>query len=203
MTATQTPQTPGAGAAEPAGSAPDTAGWWVGRGGLVVPLILAAFSTYLLIGVVTMEVAKGADWPGPDFFPLIVAVAGYVVAVLLAIKYVREPEPAVPNVFSEMDDVSQAEREEAEAAAKVKYRLFSDWRCLAWAIGGFAAFAFLLVPAGWIVAAALLFWCVARSMDSRRPLWDIVVALTVSSITYLAFDVLLGMNLPSGILGGL
>lgn len=177
--------------------------WWTGRSGLVVPLILAAFSTYLLVGVLTMEIPKGADWPGPDFFPLIVAVVGYVVAALLAIKYVRQPEPALPNVYSELDDVSQAERDEAEAAAKVKYRFFSDWRCLAWAIGGFAAFALILVPAGWIVAAALLFWCVARAMDSKRPLWDVFVALAVSSFAYLAFDVLLGMNLPSGILGGL
>jgi putative tricarboxylic transport membrane protein len=188
--------------AQPTEAAP-AAGWFAGRSGLVVPLILAAFSTYLLVGVLTMEVPEGTDWPGPDFFPLLVAIAGYIVSALLVVKYIRQPEPAVPNVYSELDDVSAAERAEAEAAAKVRYRFFSDWRCLAWAIGGFAAFALILMPAGWIVAAALLFWCVARAMDSRRPLWDVVVALTVSSVAYLAFDVLLGMNLPSGILGGL
>ena len=39
-------------------------------------------------------------------------------------------------------------------------------------------------------------------MDSRTPLRDVVVALTVSSIVYLAFGVALGLNLPSGLIGG-
>lgn len=177
--------------------------WWTGRSGLVIPAILAAFSTYLMVGIATMKIPEGTDPPGPEFFPMIVAIAGYVVAILLAIKYIRTREPAEPNVFSELDDVSQAERAAAEAAASVKYRFFSDWRCIAWAVGGFLAFALLLLPAGWIIAAALLFWCVARAMDSRRPLWDVGVSLAVSSLAYLAFDVLLGMNLPSGVLGGL
>ena len=30
-------------------------GWWTGRSGLVIPLILAAFSTYLVIGNLTMH----------------------------------------------------------------------------------------------------------------------------------------------------
>mgnify|MGYP007004606194 CR=1 FL=1 len=36
--------------------------WWHGRSGLLVPLILGAFSTYLLIGILTMEVAEDSDF---------------------------------------------------------------------------------------------------------------------------------------------
>ncbi|TFI01647.1 tripartite tricarboxylate transporter TctB family protein [Micrococcus lylae] len=179
-----------------------SAGFGHGRSGLVVPLILAVFSTYLLIGVLTMEVPEGTDPPGPTFFPTIVLVAGYVIAVLLALRILKTPEPAEPATFGEHDDVSAEERRAAEEAAAVQYPTFTDWRCVAWAVGGFLAFAALLQFAGWILAAALLFWCVARSMDSRTPLRDVVVALTVSSIVYLAFSVALGLNLPSGLIGG-
>lgn len=179
-----------------------SAGFGHGRSGLVVPLILAVFSTYLLIGVLTMEVPEGTDPPGPTFFPTIVLVAGYVIAVLLALRILKTPEPAEPATFGEHDDVSDEERRAAEEAAAVQYPTFTDWRCVAWAVGGFLAFAALLQFAGWILAAALLFWCVARSMDSRTPLRDVVVALTVSSIVYLAFGVALGLNLPSGLIGG-
>lgn len=173
-----------------------------GRSGLVIPLILAAFSTYLLIGLLTMEIPGGADSPGPQFFPAIVMVAGYVVAVALALRLLRTPEPAQPAVYGEHEQVSDEERRAAEEAAAVRYPTFTDWRCVAWAVGGFLGFAAVLTVAGWILSAALLFWCVARAMDSRTPLRDLVVALTVSSLVYLAFGVALGLNLPSGILGG-
>ncbi|XNZ00786.1 tripartite tricarboxylate transporter TctB family protein [Micrococcus luteus] len=179
-----------------------SAGFGHGRSGLVVPLILAAFSTYLLVGVFTMEVPEGTDPPGPAFFPTIVLVAGYVVAVLLALRIVKTPEPAEPATFGEHEDVSEEERLAAEEASAVEYPTFTDWRCVAWALGGFLAFSALLQFAGWIIAAALLFWCVARAMDSRTPLRDLVVALTVSSLVYLAFGVALGLNLPSGLIGG-
>ena len=42
----------------------------------------------------------------------------------------------------------------------------------------------------------------ARGFGSRRPLFDISLALLVSSAIYLAFTVGLGLTLPSGILGG-
>lgn len=180
-----------------------TAAWWTGRSGLVIPVILAAFSTYLLVGVFTMEVPAGTASPGPKFFPTLVIVAGYTVSMLLVVKYVRQPEIAEPARYSEHDDVSDQARAEADAAAQVKYRFFSDWVCVAWAAGGFLAFALLLIPVGWIIAGALLFWCIARSMGSRRPLLDLAVAFMMSSIVYLAFGVLLGLNLPSGLLGGL
>lgn len=203
--------------------------WWHGRSGLLVPLILAAFSTYLLIGLLTMEVPEDVDPPGPQFFPMIIMVAGFVIAVLLAIAIIRNPEPvdvdeeipaeaaeakafstpvtsavAASRLSPHEEDEPQADREAlAEArAADVTHRTHSDFRALGWAVGGFAAFAAILEFAGWILAAALLFWCVARAMGSRRPLFDLTVALTFSSLVYIAFAVLLGLNLPSGIVGG-
>lgn len=203
--------------------------WWHGRSGLLVPLILGAFSTYLLIGILTMDVAEDVDPPGPQFFPMIIMIAGYAITVLLAIAIIRNPEPVDADAIAPAEAVEDkafstpvtsavaasrlAPHEEDEPTSDLKaiaearaedttHRTHSDFVSLGWAVGGFAAFAAILEFAGWIIAAALLFWCVARAMGSRRPLFDLTLALTVSSLVYIAFDVLLGLNLPSGILGG-
>ncbi|MCD1287506.1 MULTISPECIES: tripartite tricarboxylate transporter TctB family protein [unclassified Brevibacterium] len=203
--------------------------WWEGRSGLIVPVIMAAFSTYLLVGILTMEVAEDADQPGPQFFPMLIMIVGYAITVLLTIAYIRNPEPVdvsdelpaeaeeekafstpVTSAVSasrmdphEEDEPSRDRQALAEArAADSKHRTHSDFVSLAWGAGGFAAFALILEFAGWIIAAALLFWCVARSMGSKKPLFDLTVALTFSSLVYIAFAVMLGLNLPSGILGG-
>lgn len=156
--------------------------FWEGRSGLVMPAVIAAFSLYLLIGVLTMDVGD-ADFPGPRFFPTILAVLGLVLAVIIAIGALRT-------------------RELPENKSGGTWRFHSDFQSLAWSVGGFLAFAVLLPWLGWILAAALLFWCVARGFGSRRPLFDILLALFMSSLAYLGFSVAVGLNLPSGILGG-
>ena len=170
---------------EHTGQAPEGSrrGFFAGRSGLLFPLLLAAASTWILVGNATMPVPEGTDFPGPRFYPTLLAVAGYVLAALLTVQYLRAPEH--PEQHSEKT-----------------YAWFTDWVSVAWCVGGFLAFALLLAPLGWILAAALLFWCVARGMGSRRPLFDISVALLVSSAIYLAFAVALGLPLPSGVLGG-
>lgn len=61
----------------------------------------------------------------------------------------------------------------------------------------------LLDVLGWILAAALMFWCVTRAFGGKRPLFDISVALLVSSAVFVVFGVGLDLALPSGLLGGL
>ncbi|GAA1754853.1 tripartite tricarboxylate transporter TctB family protein [Kocuria aegyptia] len=186
-TSTTTPGVAGRGQGDvPGGPAAAPAGrksWWDGRSGLVVPLLLAAFSTYLLLGILTMEVPEGTDFPGPKFFPGILMVAGYVLAALLVLHYLRSPEH--PEELSEST-----------------YRTHSDWSAVVWSAAGFLVFALTIEFLGWILAAAVLFWAVARGFGSRRALFDISLALVLSSAIYLAFSAGLGLNLPSGILGG-
>ncbi|UWX97368.1 tripartite tricarboxylate transporter TctB family protein [Arthrobacter zhaoxinii] len=157
--------------------------WWDGRSGLLLSLLMVLFSTYLLIGILTMDVGEGTDFPGPKFFPGILMVAGYVLAVLLALHYLRSPEHPT------------------ETSART-YRTFTDWSAVLWSAGGFLLFALTLETLGWIIGAAVLFWFVAKGFGSRRPLFDVSFALLISSAIYLAFSVGLGLNLPSGILGG-
>lgn len=163
--------------------APPGAGALAGRSGLLFPLVLAAASTWIVVNNAAMTLPEGTDFPGPRFFPNLLAIAGYVIAALLTIHYLRNPEhpeetPGRTNAW------------------------FSDWGALAWCGGGFLAFALLLDGLGWILAATLLFWCTARGMGSRRALFDITLGLVLASAIYLAFVAGLGLNLPSGVLGG-
>ena len=81
-------------------------------------------------------------------------------------------------------------------------RAFSDWRALGTVLASLVACIVLLVPAGWIIAAAVLFWGVSYALGSRRPLFDVSVALVMSSVIQLIFGAALGLNLPAGFLEG-
>ncbi|BDH56814.1 tripartite tricarboxylate transporter TctB family protein [Tsukamurella sp. PLM1] len=153
-----------------------------GYGALIVPGILAVASTLVVIGNLTMQ-EQSSDSPGPTFFPWVLAVAGYGLAAALAAHYVRNP-----------DEVSRAE---------TRHKTYTDWTSVAWLVGGIAAFAVLLDLLGWILAAGLLFWCVTRAFNSKRPLLDLSAGLLMSSLVFLVFGVALDVPLPSGILGGL
>ena len=152
---------------------------------LIMPAVLAAFATYLLFGIFTMKVPPNAAFPGPQFFPAIIAAGLYFFAVVLGIGAVR-----AALVTPLVDDEEPGER-----------MVGVDWRSFAWVAGSFLGFAFLLGILGWIIAAALLFMGIARGFGQRRVLFAAVVGLTISSLSYIAFDMGLGLSLPSGLLG--
>lgn len=152
---------------------------------LLMPAVLAAFATYLVAGILTMKVPPSAAFPGPQFFPGIIAAGLYVFAVLLGIGAVR----------------ALAETPTTDAAEPGERSVGVDWRSFAWVVGSFLVFAFLLGILGWIVAAAVLFAGIARGFGHTRWLFALFVGVTISSLTYIAFDMGLGLSLPSGILG--
>ncbi|PNI08682.1 hypothetical protein CXX84_08780 [Arthrobacter sp. AFG7.2] len=158
-------------------------GFWAGRSGLVVAGILAAIGTYLTAGILAMDVPEGAKAPGPTFFPTLIVIAIFVLAVLLVVQTLRKPEHVV------------------EAAAE--HRFHTDWKSLGLVFGSFLAFALLLVPVGWLISAAMLFWGVSRALGSKRPLFDLGLSLVFASCIQVAFGAGLGLNLPGGILEGI
>lgn len=162
--------------------------------GLTMPLILVGFATYLVVGIVTMRVPEGAAFPGPQFFPGIIAAGLYAFAAVLAVGAIREIRATPDALTAELE----AERAGKEPPRPVRV----DLRSFAWVVLSFLAFAFLLEILGWILAAGLLFWCIARAFGATRPVQSLIVGLTLSSLAYIGFDMALGMPLPSGILGG-
>lgn len=170
--------------------------------GLTMPAIIAAFATYLLVGILTMTVPANAVFPGPQFFPAIIAGGLYVFAAVLvvsAVKEMRETSAARPDIAAATADGAGGDDPDAATPPRA---VRVDVRSLLWVVLSFLAFAFLLDILGWVIAAGLLFWCVARAFGSSKHLGGLIVGLTVSSVAYIGFDMVLGMPLPSGILGG-
>ena len=75
------------------------------------------------------------------------------------------------------------------------------WRPLALIAVGAALHVLLAETLGFIVAAALLFWLVARAFDTRHPARDAVYAFGVAIVSYVLFDRALDLPLPAGVLG--
>ncbi|MFB4349261.1 tripartite tricarboxylate transporter TctB family protein [Microbacterium sp. CR_7] len=168
---------------------------------LTMPAVLVAFATYLLVGIITMKVPEGTAFPGPQFFPTLITAGLYLFAAVLAVGAVREhraEDDAAASVSAAPVAPASASTPEEPAVPRT---VRVDVRSLVWVVGSFLVFALVLNLLGWIIAAGLLFWCIARGFGSTRWLFSLVVGLTVSSLSYIAFDMALGMSLPSGILG--
>ncbi len=171
--------------------APEPArGFWAGRSSLVVASLILALALYLTAGITTMEIPEGAKTPGPTFFPIILAICAYVLAGLLAVQALRTPE------------APETAQEQIEVTGRT-HRTHSDWKALGTTLGAFLAFSLLLVPVGWILAAALLFWLISWALGSKRPLFDAGLSLVFASAIQVAFSAGLGLNLPPGLLEGI
>jgi len=86
-------------------------------------------------------------------------------------------------------------RTESRAAAREP-----RWRSLGLVGVGVALSLALADAAGFVIAAALLFWFVARAFDTRHPLRDAVCAGTVAFGAYALFTYALKLPLPAGVL---
>lgn len=184
-------------------------GFWRRRSGLVVPAVMLAVGIALIIGTATMTVPANTAPPGPQLFPAIIAIAVIVLAALLAIDILRRPEPIdvadaeAPAGDTDIDDealIATVEGREPEAPA---VRPRSNLWAMLGAVGTVVVFIAALTPLGWLLSGAFLFWGIARSLGSRRPVFDIFLSLAISALVQIAFSGGLGLNLPPGILEGL
>ncbi|GAA2358643.1 tripartite tricarboxylate transporter TctB family protein [Streptomyces carpaticus] len=197
----------------PSASDPRQPDFWRRRTGLIMPLLLLVTGIVLTVGTVTMEVPDNVASPGPQLFPTLIAVGCFVFAVLLAVDVWRRPEPArvatraaaaenpAPAAPAAADDPDAAD-DPAATAAPEPLRVRSNRPAVLGLVGTVVAFIVLLLPLGWILAGAGLFWGVARTLGSRRTVFDIFLAIAISSGIQLAFSAGLGLNLPPGILEG-
>jgi putative tricarboxylic transport membrane protein len=156
-----------------------------GRPGARAELALSA--GVLALGIAAATVAFGlpdtASYAriGPNFMPRV--VAGGLVACglwLLAEALTGGWRDAVPE--------SPAERGDHPAC----------WRAFAWVTAGLFAQMALIHTAGFVVAAAVLFACVARGFGSMRPLRDAAGGLLLGIALFLFFVQFLNVNLPAG-----
>jgi len=129
----------------------------------------------LFVGIETamLEVAPTHAAVGPRLFPSLVAAG--LVAVSLALL-----------------------REAFFGHIAHEGGLELDWPAVGLVSAGLIAEMLLMEPAGWIIAATLLFLGVARAFGSRRLVLDTAIGLLLAGLTFVAFNYGLGLDLPSG-----
>ncbi|MFD7512722.1 tripartite tricarboxylate transporter TctB family protein [Streptomyces sp. NPDC059853] len=192
----------------------DRPSFWKGRSEFVVVAVLLALAAFLTHGTLTMTVPPTAASPGPQFFPWIITGLAYLLAAVLTWQIIRNPSapPAPPGTEQDPNPALPAAAPGAAAAdpapgaaaatAERTHRTHTDWRSVGIIVGSFLLFTVALEPVGWLLSAALLFFGVAYALDGKRPVFDVSLSLAVSAVVQLAFSAGLGLNLPSGILGG-
>jgi len=189
--------------------------WYTGRSELFVAAGVILVAVLLTVGTVTMTVPEEAAFPGPQFFPTIVAAFLYIVGIALAIEVLATRRRShVADDPTEISDQMLAGLGALDATSEIRvvspeelvpevsHQPRIDWRTLGITVGALVVFILLLPILGWLIMSAALFWTIAWAFGSRRPLFDIAVAALVAAFTQLAFGAALGLALPAGILGG-
>jgi putative tricarboxylic transport membrane protein len=145
---------------------------------LTAALVLVVLSVSAFVGVFGIRSKDGLDPAGPRFFPFIVCAAWVVLSVAYLVESWRRPPGTSGSVGSDRSWFEPG----AIAALLVVY-------------------AFLVVPLGYVIATALLFFAAARVLGSRNTVRDAVVTIVLVALVYLAFTQFLDIALPEGVLG--
>ena len=118
---------------------------------------------------------------GPNFMPKVVAGGLIVIGLWL---------------FAELATGGWRDRVPDDAAERGEHAF--RWHAFAWVSAGLFAQMALIQHGGFIVAAAVLFACVARGFGSTRPLRDAAIGIVLALGVFLFFVKLLNVGLPAG-----
>lgn len=165
--------------------APVSTAPWLRRiavGDALVALLVLLYGIYLINGAGLIRVLPVYSRIGPRFFPYLVGIGAVVCGALLLVGALRgfrsEPEGG--------EDVDLGVRDNLRPVLVIGVAL---------ALG-----TLLMKPAGFVLAATLIFTGVALAFGSRRQLRDVAIGLLLSLGAYLAFTKLLSLTLPAGVL---
>jgi putative tricarboxylic transport membrane protein len=149
---------------------------------IIAAVVLVVLSATFLVGVFDIRSPKGLDPQGPRFFPLLVTVAWLLLSIGYLVEGLRSPRTA-------------------KAPAETGGIADRSWFEPVALCGLLVLYAFLVVPLGYMLSTALLFWGAARVLGSRQLVRDIVVAVVLAVVVYIAFTRFLDISLPEGVLG--
>lgn len=119
---------------------------------------------------------------GPRFFPYLVAFGALVCGVLLLVQALR------------------GQRSAPEAGEDIDLNARDNLRPVLVILVALALGAWLMEPAGYVIASTAIFTGVALGFGSRRTLRDVGIGALLALASYLAFTRLLDLNLPAGVL---
>jgi putative tricarboxylic transport membrane protein len=147
---------------------------------------LAVVGVLVIVDAARLQhIANSNDPIGPKPVPIVLGVLLLVVAALYAV------------------DVARGGTGEAEEGEDVDVTSPVDWRTVLLLIAAFVVNLVLIDPLGWVISGTLLFWGSAFALGSRHHIRNLVIAVALSLVTFYAFAIGLGVNLPAGVLQGI
>lgn len=158
---------------------------WTGRSELFVALGLLVLAVVVLREAFGLRGSTTRGVLGPEAVPLLVGALLVVCAAVLTL------------------DVLRGGRGEAEGGEDVDLHHPSDWRTVLLLLAAFGSNIVLVDRAGWVISGSILFWGSAFALGSRHVLRDAAIAVALSLVTFYAFAIGLGVNLPAGVLTGI
>ncbi|MGH8807408.1 MAG: tripartite tricarboxylate transporter TctB family protein [Noviherbaspirillum sp.] len=154
----------------------------INPGELLVSIALAALGILVIAGTQDISAGGGYSQVGPRAFPYLIGSGLLIIGGILSWQAVGGGWRNVP-----MDDAH--DEPDWVAFAILSAAIVLHMASIAWA--------------GFVLASTFLFTLIARAFGSRRLFRDIVVGLVIATIAFFIFTHGLGLNLPSGLLGGL
>jgi putative tricarboxylic transport membrane protein len=151
------------------------------------PAELALSVAVLALGIFVASVAAGLPGSrsysaiGANFMPIVVGAGLVMLGIWLLAEALTGGWRA-----AEPDDPTERGEHAFHLAA------------FAWVSGGLFAQMALIHTAGFALAAAALFACIARGFGSVRPARDAAIGLLLGLAVYLFFVRFLNVNLPAG-----
>lgn len=153
----------------------------INAGELLVSLGLLALGIFVVATAGDIGGSSGYEQLGPRAFPYLVGTGLLVIGAVLAWQAAAGGWRNVP-----LDEAH--ETPDWPAFIILGAAILLHMAAIAWA--------------GFVLASTFLFALIARAFGSRRVLRDILAGLVLSLLAYLLFTRGLGLNLPSGLLGG-
>jgi putative tricarboxylic transport membrane protein len=158
--------------------------------------VLAA--ALLVVGLILLAIAiraAGGDFgaQGPRLAPVVVTGAWVAVAAVYLVEQVR------PGHGVEKADVAGEAPDDSTEEGPHDGTQGVGWLAPAGVAAALVGFAIGLEYAGFVVSAAVFFLVCARFLGSRSLVRDVVVAVVLPTLIYLAFTRLLDLFLPAGV----
>jgi putative tricarboxylic transport membrane protein len=153
------------------------------RGAIGVALGIVALGAFFGVESFSIPVSPLYAKIGPTVFPRVVA-AGLVALGLVLLREAWRGD-------------WRAEADADGRAARI------DWRAVLTLCAGLLATALLMKPAGFVIAATLLFVLTARAFGSAKLGRDGAIGFALALVAHVGFVKGLGLDLPAGLLEGL
>lgn len=153
------------------------------RSGAEVALSLGVLALGVLAAVVAFRLPEASGYArvGPNFMPKVVA-AGLIVLGLW--------------LLAELATGGWRDRVPDDPAERGEHAFHGG--AFLWVTAGLAAQMVLIRHAGFVLAAGVLFACVARGFGSARPARDAAAGLVLGVAVFLFFVRFLNVSLPAG-----